>query len=101
MPKKFFGARADLTLRFPFADGIAAVNAVPASFVLPDRRQVIVNIGSRTFSTQAPPADVLLDIQAINTTAGRIIRVRAFGTAYTAGGAKKSVDALVEAVVQP
>ncbi len=108
VPKKFFGAVAGLTIQFPQSDffttvnGHAIVHADPsdASTPAPNARRCIVSVGGATYGTANTPADVTLDVDRLEAIQGGRIELLATGTVATADGKTKSVDILVEAVVQ-
>jgi hypothetical protein len=106
VPKKFFGATAGLTARFPMPGGSTtlpvALHADPASNALPDPDPVrfIVSVGSTTYSAAVGLADVTLDVRKISSTPGGKFEVLATGKVAAANGKTKSVYVLIDATVQ-
>ena len=100
LKKKFFGKNARITVRFPIADGENVVTADPTTFVGPSPRQVIVNVGNKTFSTQNAPGSIDLDIREISTINGDAIRIALTGEVRSADGKKKTADVLLEATLR-
>jgi hypothetical protein len=106
VPSKFFGATAGLTLVYPTSDaptvtgGIALVHANPSNASTATPRRCIVSVSGTTYGTAQVPADVTFEIRSPITGPGGTIRVLATGTVVAANGRKKTVNVLVEAIVQ-
>jgi hypothetical protein len=109
VPSKFFGATAGLTIQFPATDGQsvsggahAIVHADPstASTPAPDARRCIVTVGSKTYATAIAPADVRFEISKYDPRQGGVVELLATGAVVAQGGSKKTVNVLVQAVVQ-
>lgn len=102
VPSKFFGKPAGLTVQFPFADGLATVEADSTTASGASPRRFIVTIGSKTYGTAAaPPGEgVTLEIRRLSNVAGGVIEVLATGRVEPASGRGKNVDVLLNAVVQ-
>lgn len=102
VPSKFFGATAGLTIQFPFADGVSVVSADVSSASTATPRRCIVTVGGKTYGTaMAPVANgVTLDIKKVSSVGGGVIEVLATGRVYPVSGTPKTVNVLVQAVVQ-
>ena len=102
VPSKFFGAAAGLTITFPVADGLATVpvDMTTASTMSP--RRVIVNVSGKTYATGTAPVGngSTLVIRKISTVRDGVIEVLATGRIYPVSGKAKSVNVLVQAIVQ-
>jgi hypothetical protein len=102
VPSKFFGATAGLTIQFPYSDGVSVVSADVASASTATPRRCIVTVGGKTYGTaMAPIANgVTLDIRKVSSVRDGVIEVLATGRVYPVSGTPKSVNVLVQAVVQ-
>jgi hypothetical protein len=102
VPSRFFGAPAGLTITFPFSDGLSTVaaDATDASTTPPRRCIVVVN--SKTYGTAQAPAGrgVAIQIRKLATVRDGQIEVLATGKVYPVGGTPKTVNVLVQALVQ-
>ena len=102
VPSRFFGAPAGLTIQFPFSDGVSVVHADSSNASIPEPRRCIVTIGSKTYGTAPAPVGngVTFDIKRVSNVAGGVIEVLATGRVYPTTGSPKTVNVLVQAVVQ-
>ena len=106
VPKKFFGARADLTLQFPIGDGGSTVHATPETAATNPPRRLVVLVGGRPYSTQFTGSDVALEVRDVSVSTGGLVRVKigredgAASTVFSADGRQKTVLLVLEALVQ-
>ena len=102
VPSRFFGAPAGLTLQFPFSDGVSVVHADSSNASIPEPRRCIVTVSNKTYGTaQAPVGNgVTFDIKRIASVSGGVIEVLATGRVYPVSGSPKTVNVLMQAVVQ-
>jgi hypothetical protein len=102
VPAKFFGATAGLTITFPIADGLSTVVADSTDASTTPFRRCIVTVGGTVYGTAAAPAGggVTLQIRKLTSVRDGQIEVLATGKVYPVGGRPKTVNVLVQALVQ-
>lgn len=102
VPSHFFGATAGLQITFPFADGVAVVHADNTNASIQDPLRCVVTIGNKVYGTASAPTGngVTFDIKKISNVRDGAIEVLATGRVYPTSGTPKTVNVLVEAVVQ-
>jgi len=102
VPSKFFGVPAGITIAFPVADGLSTVVADSTDASGTAYRRCIVTAGSTIYGTASAPlgGGVTIQIRKLTTVRDGQIEVLATGKVFTAGGRAKSVNVLVQALVQ-
>jgi hypothetical protein len=102
VPSRFFGAPAGLTIQFPFSDGVSVVHADSTNASIPEPRRCIVTVSNKTYGTALAPAGngVTFDIKRVSSVSDGVIEVLATGRVYPTSGSAKTVNVLVQAVVQ-
>jgi hypothetical protein len=102
VPSKFFGAPAGLEITFPLSDGLATVRADSTNASANPPHRCIVTVGSKVYGTaQAPEGGgVLLTIRKLTSVRDGQIEVLATGKVHPVGGSPKTVNVLVQAIVQ-
>ena len=102
VPSRFFGAPAGLTITFPYSDGVSVVHADNTDASIPEPRRCIVTVSGKTYGTASAPTGngVTFDIKKISSVRDGVIEVLATGRVYPVSGTVKTVNVLVDAIVQ-
>jgi len=102
VPSRFFGAPAGLTIQFPFSVGVSVVHADSSNASIQDPLRCIVTVSGKTYGTAPAPVGngVTFDVKRISSVGGGVIEVLATGRVYPTTGTPKTVNVLVQAVVQ-
>jgi hypothetical protein len=102
VPSRFFGATAGLSITFPYSVGVSVVHADSSNASIPDPLRCIVTVSGKTYGTAPAPIGngVTFDIRKISNVRDGVIELLATGRVYPTTGTPKTVNVLVDAVVQ-
>src|SRR5262245_6696300 len=102
VPSRFFGAPAGLTITFPYSDGVSVRHADNTDASIAEPRRCIVTVSGKTYGTASAPTGngVTFDIRKISSVRDGVIEVLATGRVYPVSGPVKTVNVLVDAIVQ-
>jgi hypothetical protein len=102
VPSKFFGVPAGITIAFPISDGLSTVVADSTDASSNPYRRCLVTAGSTIYGTASAPlgGGVTIQIRKLTSVRDGQIEVLATGKVFTPGGRAKTVNVIVQALVQ-